>query len=219
MKKVLITKSLEDAGELQEYAIQHQIELIYHSFLSFEQIQISEIPPVDVLFFSSKRAVEFFLNQHALPSEAEVACIGTATQLYLEQKGIQVDFIGAQSSLPEVVSKELNHWLQGRTCGLVTAKDSQRTIATYLNQSLITFITPYQTVIHADKLDTQFEVLVFTSPSNVKGYLKKNEIHYQKVVAWGKTTEDYLLKRSVKDVYCLKNASEREVISYLKQLF
>ena len=42
-KKVLITKSIEDAGELQHYAIQNKIELVYHSFLSFEQIQISEI--------------------------------------------------------------------------------------------------------------------------------------------------------------------------------
>ena len=218
-KKVLITKSIEDAGELQHYAIQNQIELIYHSFLSFEQFQISEIPEVDVLFFSSKRAVDFFLKLQIVSSGFQVACIGNATQHYLENRGINVDFAGSNSSRPQEVSKELHRWLNGRTCGLVTAEESQRTIASYLDESLIYYITPYRTVIHPDKLDTSMDVLVFTSPSNVKGFLQKNEIHHQKVVAWGKTTEEFLLKNAIQNVYCLNNATEKEVISYLERLF
>ena len=218
-KKVLITKSIEDAGELLHYAIQNQIELIYHSFLSFEQIQISEIPELDVLFFSSKRAVDFLLKQQIVSARVQVACIGNATQHYLEDRGIRVDFAGSNSSRPQEVSKELHRWLNGRTCGLVTAEESQRTIATYLDESLIYYITPYRTVIHPDKLDTSMDVLVFTSPSNVKGFLQKNEIHHQKVVAWGKTTEEFLLKNAIQNVYCLNNATEKEVISYLEKLF
>ena len=217
-KKVLITKSIEDVGELQHYAIQNQIELIYHSFLSFEQIQISEIPEVDVLFFSSKRAVDFLLKQQIVSARVQVACIGSATQHYLENRGINVDFVGSNSSRPQEVSKELHCWLNGRTCGLVTAEESQRTIASYLDESLISYITPYRTVIHDDKLDSPMDVLVFTSPSNVKGYLQKNQIHHQKVVAWGKTTEAYLLKCGFKNVYCLNNSTEKEVISYLDTL-
>lgn len=218
-KKVLITKSIEDAGELQHYAIQNQIELIYHSFLSFEQFQISEIPEVDVLFFSSKRAVDFFLKLQIVSSGFQVACIGNATQHYLENRGINVDFAGSNSSRPQEVSKELHRWLNGRTCGLVTAEESQHTIASYLEESLISYITPYRTVIHDDKLDSPMDVLVFTSPSNVKGFLQKNEIHHQKVVAWGKTTEEFLLKNAIQNVYCLNNATEKEVISYLEKLF
>ena len=218
-KKVLITKSIEDAGELLHYAIQNQIELIYHSFLSFEQIQISEIPEVDVLFFSSKRAVDFLLKQQIVSARVQVACIGSVTQHYLEDRGILVDFVGSNSSRPQEVSKELHRWLNGRTCGLVTAEESQRTIASYLDESLISYITPYRTVIHDDKLDSPMDVLVFTSPSNVKGFLQKNEIHHQKVVAWGKTTEEFLLKNAIQNVYCLNNATEKEVISYLKKLF
>jgi uroporphyrinogen-III synthase len=217
-KKVLITKSIEDAGELQHYAIQNQIELIYHSFLSFEQIQISEIPKLEVLFFSSKRAVDFLLKQQIVPICVEVACIGSATKHYLEDRGILVDFVGSNSSRPQEVSKELHRWLNGRICGLVTAEESQRTIASYLDESLISYITPYRTVIHDYKLDSPMDVLVFTSPSNVKGYLQKNEIHHQKVVAWGKTTEAYLLKCGFKNVYCLNNSTEKEVISYLDTL-
>ena len=218
-KKVLITKSIEDVGELQHYAIQNQIELIYHSFLSFEQFQISEIPEVDVLFFSSKRAVDFLLKQQIVSARVQVACIGSATQHYLENRRINVDFVGSNSSRPQEVSKELHRWLNGRTCGLVTAEESQHTIASYLEESLISYITPYRTVIHDDKLDSPMDVLVFTSPSNVKGFLQKNEIHHQKVVAWGKTTEEFLLKNAIQNVYCLNNATEKEVISYLEKLF
>jgi uroporphyrinogen-III synthase len=63
------------------------------------------------------------------------------------------------------------------------------------------------------------DVLVFTSPSNVKGYLHNNKIQHQKVVAWGKTTEEFLLKNAIQNVYCLNNATEKEVISYLEKLF
>jgi uroporphyrinogen-III synthase len=187
--------------------------------LSFEQIQISEIPEVDVLFFSSKRAVDFLLKQQIVSARVQVACIGSVTKHYLEDRGILVDFVGSNSSRPQEVSKELYRWLNGRTCGLVTAEESQRTIATYLDESLIYYITPYRTVIHPDKLDSPMDVLVFTSPSNVKGFLQKNEIHHQKVVAWGKTTEEFLLKNAIQNVYCLNNATEKEVISYLEKLF
>ena len=147
-----------------------------------------------------------------------ISGIGSATKHYLEDRGILVDFVGSNSSRPQEVSKELHRWLNGRTCGLVTAEESQRTIASYLDESLISYITPYRTVIHDDKLDSPMDVLVFTSPSNIKGYLQKNEIHHQKVVAWGKTTEAYLLKCGFKNVYCLNNSTEKEVISYLDTL-
>jgi len=61
------------------------------------------------------------------------------------------------------------------------------------------------------------DFIIFTSPSNVNGFLFDNSISdYCKIIAWGKTTENHLISKGFKVNYTLNTASENELIEILK---
>ena len=65
-----------------------------------------------------------------------------------------------------------------------------------------------------------FDYYVFTSPSNLEGYLALNSLPKNaKVIAWGKTTEKACFKNSITPCYTLENATEKELVGKLIQDF
>ena len=72
IRSILITKSKYDKGALYDYCISQNIAICYHSFLTFKQVNISETTTSDVLFFSSKRAVDYFLQQTKISENTTV---------------------------------------------------------------------------------------------------------------------------------------------------
>ena len=137
IRSILITKSKDDKGALYDYCISQNIAILYHSFLTFKQVNISETTTSDVLFFSSKRAVDYFLQQTKISENTTVACIGESTKTHLNSKGIPVDFVGENAGQPETISKKFAHWLGEKTCTILLAKESKKTILKHLNPSKI----------------------------------------------------------------------------------
>ncbi len=213
---ILITKSKDDKGALYDYCISQNIDIHYHSFLTFKQIDLRETPTSDVLFFSSKRAVDYFLNQSKIPKNTAIACIGESTKIHLQTKGIAVNFVGQHSGQPEVVSQELATWLGDRTITVILAKESKKSILKQLKPTKTNCCVVYETLINSQKLDQQFDYVVFTSPSNAKGFLNANRIcESTKVIAWGETTNQYLVEHKINVSYTLTNAHEEEVVSLI----
>ena len=217
IRSILITKAQEDQGVLADYCKTHNIEIVYHSFLSFSPIELKKFPTSEVLFFSSKRAVDYFLKQTKISENTAVACIGESTKIHLNSKGIPVDFVGENAGQPEVISQELAAWLGDRTITVVLAKESKKSILTQLNSSKISCCIVYETIINSKIIEQQFDCIVFTSPSNAEGFLKENTIsETTKVIAWGETTKHYLMKNKLTVWNTLKSASEEELIEIVK---
>lgn len=216
IRSILITKSRDDKGALYDYCISHNIAIQYHSFLTFKQIELPEIPTSNVLFFSSKRAVDYFLQQAEISENTSVACIGESTKQYLNAKGIEVNFVGSNPGQPESVSKELAKWLGGKSCSIVLAKESKKSILKHLNSSKSNYCIVYKTIINSKKMEGTFDYIVFTSPSNVDGYLKENKIQETtRIIAWGETTKRYLMEKQFNVWKTLLSASEKEIVELL----
>lgn len=219
IRSILITKSNENQGALADYCKSQNIHLLYHSFLTFSKIELVEIPKTEVLFFSSKRAVDYFLEQASISPETQIACIGEATKNHLELLGYNVDYVGQQAGNPELVSKHFASWLEDKSCAILLAKESKKSIIKYLNPTKINCCVVYETLIHSQKLDQQFDVVIFTSPSNAEGFLNENKItEFTKVIAWGETTKRYLLDQHIHVWHTLTNANESEVVSLISTL-
>jgi uroporphyrinogen-III synthase len=217
IRSILITKSKDDKGALYDYCISQNIAIRYHSFLTFKQVNISETTTSDVLFFSSKRAVDYFLQQTKISENTTVACIGESTKIHLQSKGIPVHFVGKNAGQPEVISQELAAWLGDRTITVVLAKESKKSILTQLNSSKISCYIVYETIINSKIIEQQFDCIVFTSPSNAEGFLKENTIsETTKVIAWGETTKRCLMEHQLEVWKTLKSASEEELIEIVK---
>ncbi len=217
IRSILITKSNENQGVLADFCKSQNIQLLYHSFLTFSKVELVEIPKTEVLFFSSKRAVDYFLEQASISPETQIACIGEATKNHLELLGYNVDYVGQQAGNPETVSKDFATWLGEKTCTILLAKDSKKSIIKHLNPTNTKCCVVYETVIHTFTFEQSFDFVIFTSPSNVTGYLKKNKItDSTKVIAWGETTKRYLEDNQLDVSKTLKSASEQELVEMLK---
>ena len=217
MRSVFITKSPADRGVLYDFCVAHSIDIRYHSFLMFKQVDLLEIPTSNVLFFSSKRAVDYFLNQSKIPNNSSIACIGESTKKHLETKGFHVDFVGENAGQPEVVSRKLSDWLGTRTITIVLAKDSKQSIVKQLDPTKIKLAVVYETLISAQKMNQSYDCYVFTSPSNVDGFLLENSLPSDaNIIAWGETTKEYLLAKQLNVTKTLVTSDENEVVRLLK---
>lgn len=217
MPSILITKALQDVPLLEAFCLAQSVDLTAESYIRFEAIA-AEIPDrMEAIFFGSPRAVDFFLAQGKVPEGCEIACIGKTTENYLLGKGFTVGFSGGSGAGdPEKVAERLREWLGGRKLHIARSEQSRRTIAGALPASQVEEMIVYRTITMSACTDCNPDVLVFTSPSNLEGFLKSNLIQPDTaLIAWGKTTEKALNRLGHRATHVLSSASEQELVSYL----
>jgi uroporphyrinogen-III synthase len=215
-KTIFISKPIEEVQELVEFCNENDFELVAHSFLSFKAIPFEFPENTEVLFFGSKRGVEYFLNQQEIPKHIQIACVGKGTANYLKSKGYNPSFIGEKSGEIESVADDFKSWLGDRKVVFAQAKESNRSISSVINTSNSTEISVYETIINSEKI-VESDIYVFTSPSNVDGFLLENSISEKSIIiAWGNTTENNLIKIGFHCNYTLDSSSVDELILYLK---
>ena len=213
---LFISKELEKSSVLKAFCVEQGITIEAHSFLSFEPVAIQQEITSEVLFFTSKRAVTYFFKQVPLPFNTLIACIGNATAESLHNLGIKVDFSAVNSGNPREVATELTSWLGKKSITFVTAKRSANSILDLLPVSQVEQVCVYETIINAISIPTIFDTYVFTSPSNLEGFLKLNTIpEAARLIAWGETTATAMRDLGLEPTYTLKTSSEKELVSYL----
>ncbi|TND10476.1 MAG: porphobilinogen deaminase [Bacteroidetes bacterium] len=168
------------------------------ALIEINAVPLIKVPAADWVFFSSKHAVRFFLQQAAVPEGARIAAVGKGTAQELREHGLRADFIG-QDNDTRLTGKKFGA-LAGRSTVLFPqAKGSMRTIQQQLPAVKVINLIVYESIQHsADDLPVS-DILVFTSPSNAESWLEKNKIGAdQKVVAMGHATESTLKERGVR---------------------
>lgn len=216
---LFISKELEKSSVLKAFCEEQGITIEAHSFLSFEPVAIQQEITSEVLFFTSKRAVTYFFKQVPLPANTLIACVGNATAESLHNLRIKVDFSAVNSGNPREVANELTSWLGKKSITFVTAKRSANSILDLLPASQVEQVCVYETIINAISISTIFDTYVFTSPSNLEGFLKLNTIpETARLIAWGETTAKAMREKGLEPTCILKTSSEQELVSCLLEI-
>lgn len=173
------------------------------SLIEFKPIRIKDLPKTDWVFFSSKHAVRYFLDQKPKLENVKFACIGTSTSAELRKHGFRADFIG-QSTDIKLVGKQFSSKIGNAKVLFPIARGSMQSIQWQMVKRENVFnLEVYATLKHSTEIAEDTDVLVFTSPSNVEAYFEKNKWkpHHQAVAmgdATGKALEKLKIKTYVK---------------------
>ncbi len=155
----------------------------------------------DWIFFSSKNAVKYFFSQHPEIGPAKLGAVGRATADEIRKCGKRAEFIG-NSDDTRMTGKKFSALVGNSVVLFPQAKQSMKTIQLQLpRRENVIDIVVYETIKNPEfkSEDKNFEVLVFTSPSNVETFFEKNKINgNQKVVAMGDSTSNALRKMGVR---------------------
>lgn len=146
----------------------------------------------DWLFFTSKNGVKYFFDKvNQIPETIKIAVIGEATAAAVKSCGFEVAFVGDGNT--ENIAASFKQVSANTTVVFPGAKNRQSKITDYISEfAIIELLTVYDNVSKAAS-SVNADILVFTSPLNVDGYLINNTIHpAQTLIAIGNTTAGYL---------------------------
>ena len=195
-----------------------QVQLIAKSLISFEPSFFEINEDYEVIFFSSIRSAQFFLEKKDLKEGVKVACFGTETSIKLQKMGINPSFIGENSSNPIEVANKFKSWLQNRKVIFPHSDHSFHSISKLLNQSQVINVQVYQTN-YIQKIIPPCDLYIFSSPSNLESFKLKNILKINSnVIAWGKSTEDQLLKYKIPLMKVLQTGTLNELETYISNL-
>jgi uroporphyrinogen-III synthase len=196
--KVFISKEASEVQELNNFLDSNGDRLIAHSFLHFEKVEFELESAFDVIFFGSPRAVIFFKAQNIIPTGVLIACAGAKTAELLEHIGHPADFVGVNSGKMKDVAAKFKEWCGDKHVLFPTSDLSLKTVSSVFDDSQKTEITVYSTQIKGKEIEAS-DTYVFTSPSNVKGFLESNTSlpENAKVIAWGESTAAELTENNI----------------------
>jgi len=216
---VFYSRKPEQSKAIQAFCDSRGFQLLAEPFIAFESVAFTtENLEHEIVFFTSPRSFDFYVSQEKINEDIALACIGHSTQKHVESFGYITAFVGSQSNKPKVVAEEFKSWLGQRKVLFPISNISNQTIQAVLPNNQFHEIVVYKTLLLDKKLDLQPDVLIFTSPSNAKAYLKNQEIDSQKKVAcFGQTTGDFLISKKITHT-TLETTDEAGVIKYLEQL-
>lgn len=198
-RKVFLSRNVNDSEYLAGALTKLGFTVEGKSLIEFKEIKIKELPKTEWVFFSSKHAVRYFLNQKPKLENVKFGCVGTSTSAELRAHGLRADFIG-QSTDVKLVGKQFAAKVGSSKVLFPIAKDSLQSIQWQMpKRDNVINLNVYATIKHSVEIDPSNEILVFTSPSNVEAYLEKNKWQpEQKVIAMGDATENILKKKKIK---------------------
>ncbi len=217
-KQLFISKNSNEIESLLNFCNTIDIQVVAHSFLQFEAIPFKIEEDYEAIFFGSPRAVDFFLSQEIIPANTILGCIGEITAQSLIKFGLKSDFTGTTSGDASMIALEFKAFVGDKKVLFPQSNISNRSVSSVFDSSQIIEISIYKTAVYSKSIpDSNF--YVFTSPSNVDGFLEENQINESSIViAWGKTTEKHLLEKKMTVNHVLKNASIKELINFLKSV-
>lgn len=213
IKRLFISKSVDELELLPSFCSENNIELTAHSFLSFEAVSFQLEHDFDIVFFASPRAAHFFLS-HVDCSEKLVAVAGETTRKFVEQQNLTVHFSPKNSGNVAESSIEFARWTAGKKVLFPTSNLSKKSYSNYLDKTNFETVLCYKTQISTEIIEIH-DVYVFTSPSNVTGFLASNSFPFNaKIIAWGETTYNELSSFvDAEKLYLLEQSSEDNLLS------
>ena len=160
----------------------------------------SVVPPsAEWVFFSSKHAVDFFLKAGYSLEGKKIGAISKATAQIIRQAGFVCDFIG-YSTDTALTGKQFAGVAGRAKVIFPVAKGSLRTVQKQLPAINAVDLVVYETVNLVKELP-EFDLPVFTSPSNVDAYFHVNpSARFHAAVAMGGAPASRLKHYGVRNI-------------------
>jgi uroporphyrinogen-III synthase len=136
----------------------------------------------------------------------KIAAFGPATAKHIQKNGLNVDFIGLGT--PQQVAEKFDSIISSKEIVFIPSSNkSLGTVQGILKESNKKLLDTYTTIL-IDKKLKHYDLLVFTSPSNVEAFLNSNKISDQKVISIGPSTTSALKNAGIINVFESFESSE-----------
>jgi len=215
--RVLISKETIEGSYLQRASSAHNIELVGAPFIQTKKVSFELPNSYDWIFFSSSNAVEHFFAQTNVEQLGNVkfAAYGVSTKKALANFVDEIAFT-AQPGQPDEVAAEFANEVKDSVVLFPVSQISKRSVQDCLDPAQCLNVVCYETIESPVKVDIDFDCIVFTSPSNVKGYHETNGRikSLTKIIALGSSTENTLREMGY-DCMVADFPSEVEVFTLL----
>jgi hydroxymethylbilane synthase len=199
-KKVFVTKNLNENDYLPNALNRLGFVVEGASLIEFKEIKIRFLPRTEWIFFSSKHAVRYFFNQKPnIEKTVKFGCVGSSTAAELRSFGHRANFIG-QSTDIKLVGKQFSSIVGSHSVLFPIARGSMQSIQWQMvKRDSVINLEVYATLNKSKEIPDDFDVVIFTSPSNVESYFEKNKwLPTQKAIAMGEATGKALEKLKIK---------------------
>ncbi len=199
-KKIFVTKTFKADDYLPRALGKLGYEVEGESLIEFKEIKIRFLPRTEWIFFSSKHAVRYFFSQKPqLEKTIKFGCVGASTAAELRAHGHRANFIG-QSTDIKLVGKQFSSIVGSHSVLFPIARGSMQSIQWQMvKRDSVINLEVYATLHKSREVASEFEVVIFTSPSNVEAYFEKNTWHpHQQAIAMGEATGKALEKVKIK---------------------
>lgn len=172
---VLITREMKLSGFPKKMLLDAGVKLTEKSFIGIhrEEPASIDLKPFSWIFFTSPNAVKHFPHFDPLAADVKWAAVGRGTYEAMSKRGVDADFIGMGTT--QEVGHVFRAELGSQKALVVCGKNGLRNIQKTLPKNQFSEYEVYSTVEKGESIATSFDVIAFTSPSNVRAYLAHNE--------------------------------------------
>jgi len=215
---ILITRHLKSDSKLRIWAKENQVDLIEQSFIEFESIKNLNIPQTDWIFFSSPTGVEMYIENYEIIAK-KIAVFGEGTDIVLGQHGLKADYVGDSTKTSAVVGIDFFSRINSERVLFPISQLSRKGVASQGGENKIIELITYHTNIVEKEISELIGTIIFTSPSNVDGYLLKNIISDNvNIIPFGETTAEHLSQFVDNDkIQTPRSPKEEDLIKLLEE--
>lgn len=213
MKKVLFTGS---NFELNSQVESLGFQLINQRFIETRNIPFQiDITQFDWIFFSSREAVHSFYSNINTTGKCLLGAVGKGTAEAISMYAA-ASFIGKSTNTSEVGQAFAEHIGDSKVlfpCSTI----SKQTIQSHLSPAQFENLVCYETVWIDKKIELP-TIAIFSSPSNVDGYLLSNSLEgIQKIIVYGPTTAQHIQNLGFSVDIILQEINESAIIDAIKK--
>lgn len=215
--KVFISSGENDFTFFQKSLRDNGFQVHAESLIEVKAVPFSNIPQSDWIFFNSKNAARFFFEANPQIDGVKLAAVGIATATYIRSLGFEVSFVGEEHST-KITAKLFAKKVQTETVLFPQSKQSLQSIASCIPESQRLLLDVYETIEKDTLVSDDIDLLVFTSPSNVRAYLQKNSLENKRVISIGSATAFSLNGIAVSESHVARKPSELCLVEKVYEL-
>jgi uroporphyrinogen-III synthase len=192
-----------------------RFELVFCPFIDFKYIPILSLPKTDWIFFTSPTSVEAVLRCFTAQQIAgyRLAAMGKGTARQLKERGLEPIFTG-QGNRTEAIGVHFGQVVGNESVFFPIASRTLQRVQNKISNAVEQEV--YETVIQDNKAP-KHDAILFTSPSNVEGFLRSNALpSANRIFALGPATAQALKKKCILLGDTAPENIAKEIIRYLQ---
>jgi hydroxymethylbilane synthase len=176
------------------------------SLIDKKIIKINQLPKCEWVFINSAYALDSIIHLKEQLKFKKIAAFGNATANYIQKNDLNISFTGEGS--PQNVADNFASCIKDSEVAYFPCSDkSLGTVQKRIPKKNKEVHVTYHTVLLNHTL-FNYDILVFTSPSNVEAFLLNNKFKNQIIFSIGPSTTKALQEAGVKEVHQSYESSE-----------